>query len=258
MKPSSFSHENLHVYQLSLAFCDRIREPLNSWHRRHDVLNHFRRASDSIVENIAEASAAYSGYKQLALDVAMGSVLECAACVDVAFLKALQEQSELKGYKLDLLQIFKMLIGLRKSWNGHGVREPDPEYDTSKANDRMSVGFHHERLDVYKRALDVVHWMVDIHAFERLPAHVFRKLDSLSTAIVLNIAEGNGRYSNLDQARFLENAHRSAIKMSAQLDLCRQRNLVSGSDVQANKDLLLEIVRMTGRMIASLRLDSCD
>ena len=50
------------------------------------------------------------------------------------------------------------------------------------------MGFGHERLDVYRAAIDYVGWAY--HFCEELKGH-----RSASQAIPLNIAEGNGRVS---------------------------------------------------------------
>ena len=47
-------------------------------------MEHFRRASESVVLNIAEAARLLSGPdKARTLDYALGSTLECAACLDI-------------------------------------------------------------------------------------------------------------------------------------------------------------------------------
>jgi four helix bundle protein len=56
-----------------------------SWGRRHAIVEHFRRASESLVLSIAEGARLMSGPdKARTLDYALGSTLECAACLDIA------------------------------------------------------------------------------------------------------------------------------------------------------------------------------
>ncbi|HXJ61202.1 MAG TPA: four helix bundle protein, partial [Verrucomicrobiae bacterium] len=53
-----------------------------SWGRPHAIVEHDCRASESIVLNIAEGSRLWSGPDQArSLDYAIGSALECAACL---------------------------------------------------------------------------------------------------------------------------------------------------------------------------------
>jgi four helix bundle protein len=87
---------NLKVCQKALAFGAQAEAFSSGWGRRHAIVEHFRRAAESIVLNIAEAARLRSAPdKARTLDYAIGSSLECAACVDIARIKgrATQDQS---------------------------------------------------------------------------------------------------------------------------------------------------------------------
>ena len=73
-------------------------------------------------------------------------------------------------------------------------------------------------------------------------------MDGATTSILLNIAEGHGRFSERDHRRFLEMAHRSAIKMAAQLDLCLGEERLGRGAIEAGKRLLVRVARMTAVM----------
>ena len=72
----------------------------------------------------------------------------------------------------------------------------------------------------------------------------WRKLDALSTSIVLNIAEGNGRSQASDHRNFLDMAHRSALKAALQLDLARVKMSCPPADLDEGEVMLGSIVRM--------------
>jgi len=57
----------------------------------------------------------------------------------------------------------------------------------------MSKVFDHEKLHVYQASIDFLVWLETI--LERIPKRpaVYDQLDRASTAIPLNIAEGNGK-----------------------------------------------------------------
>jgi len=93
--PVLFGHEKLKVYQRALAFFSLADEMATRWDVKHAITDHFPRAAESIVLNLAEASAAVSGVKQKSLDVALGSTLECAACLDIAQVKELIDREAL-------------------------------------------------------------------------------------------------------------------------------------------------------------------
>ncbi len=203
----TFSHEKLVVYQRALAFYVDADRLCRGWDSKHAIVDHLSRAAESIVENIAEASAARSAVKKRALDYSMGSALECAACLDIAEVKALIGSGETTSRKHAIAEIFKMLMGLRKSWTVGSVTEQGGSYDAGQTSPTKAHLFHHERLDVYVVALQLVRWLSKSMVSKELPSKVFRKLDGTATSIVLNIAEGNGRFSELDHRRFLEIAH---------------------------------------------------
>jgi four helix bundle protein len=153
-----FAHEKLKVYQRALAFFRLADEMAGSWDAKHAISDHLPRAAESIVLNLAEASAAFSGVKQKSLDVALGSTLECAACLDIAHVKELIDGAALALHKPSLARIFRMQMGLRKSWSGDVVREEPEAYGPAEPARQSVLCFHHEQLDVYRVALEFVGW----------------------------------------------------------------------------------------------------
>ena len=80
------------------------------------------------------------------------------------------------------------------------------------------------------------------------PNRLLRQVDDCATSMVLNIAEGNGRYSYLDQRRFLHTAHSALVKTAAYLDLCLVKGLnPQGADI-TGKRVLDRIAAMLTRM----------
>src|SRR5207248_1438253 len=117
-----------------------------------------------------------------------------------------------------LCEITKMLVGLRKAWAEAELRdELGKDWDASKG--LAGVLFHHERLDVYHAALRFVEWFVAQPGAKELSNRLFRQIDESATSVVLNIAEGNGRYAELDHRRFLQIADSAAVKAAIYLDL---------------------------------------
>ncbi len=71
------SHHKLKVYEKALALGASAQELSASWGRRHAFVEHFRRASESIVLNTAEGASLRSGPdKARTLDDAVGSTPE--------------------------------------------------------------------------------------------------------------------------------------------------------------------------------------
>jgi four helix bundle protein len=108
----------------------------------------------------------------------------------------------------------------------------------------MKIYFDHEKLDVYREAIDFCSWVGDFLAATAAKAAAKDQLDPASTSIPLNIAEGNGKFSARDRARFLEMARGSALECAACLDVLAVRKLASEQQVARQKEKLARIVQM--------------
>jgi hypothetical protein len=109
--------------------------------------------------------------------------------------------------------------------------------------------FHHETLSVYSAALELAKVLAISDAVQRLSGSDYRRLDALLTSIVLNIAEGNGRFSAADQRRFLGTSYEAAIKLATRLDLRAVQGVLPADLVSACKPLLERVAAMTASMI---------
>ena len=137
----------------------------------------------------------------------------------------------------------------------------------------MNDAFAHERLHVYGKSLDFVaaasvftaHWdnnqavtdqlarasdslVLNLAEAARLLSSPGNQIDESLSSIVLNIAEGNGRYSELDHHRFLDFASSAAVKSAAYLDLAMQKGVLAPTVCGPAKDLLRRVVAMLSRM----------
>ena len=108
----------------------------------------------------------------------------------------------------------------------------------------MKVYFDHEKLDVYRQAIEFCGWVGDFLAGISAKAAAKDQLDRASTSIPLNIAEGNGKFSARDRARFLEMARGSALECAACLDVLLVRKLAGDQQVAEQKEKLAKIVQM--------------
>jgi four helix bundle protein len=110
-----FSHEKLKVYQKSLDFIEFTNKVIPD---ENKISAHFQldKASTSIPLNIAEGTGKYTNKdKNHYYDIARGSAVESAACLDV-LLKRNRISEELKEEGKNILfEIVSMLIGLIKS-----------------------------------------------------------------------------------------------------------------------------------------------
>ena len=105
--------------------------------------------------------------------------------------------------------------------------------------------FAHEKLDVYNLALD---FLVLAHGvIENLPrghGYLADQLGRASTSIVLNLAEGSGKFSKPDKRRYYLTAAGSATECAAILDICLRLNLVLIESHSTGKEMLQRIAAM--------------
>lgn len=242
-----FAHEKLSVYQKALEFFDHVQERIASWSKQHAFVDHLIRASESILFNLAEAVRLVQPKKKaLSLDYAIGSVFECAACLDIAVVKGLLQGPSARERKRALLELCRMMVGLRKSWMPGQVAEASPEYVAGNETESDQV-FYHEKLDRYTVAIDFYRWLVSTTPGRSLNNPFERSVDTLATRVVLNIAESNGRYAELSRQDFLDTANAAAAKMAVALDMGVRRGIWTASDVGTGKNLLVRVAQMTAR-----------
>jgi four helix bundle protein len=72
-------------------------------------------------------------------------------------------------------------------------------------------------------------------------------------SIVLNIAEGAGKFSPADKGVFYTRARASATECAAVLDVCRKLELIANNFTDDNKALLERIAQMLTKLIKSRR-----
>jgi len=245
-----FSHEKLSVYQKAVTLTADMALLCTAWDRKHSFVDHLSRASESVVLNLAEAARIrVEGAKQIQLDYAVGSALECAACLDIALIKELVRPENACWNKRRFCEVVKMLVGLKKSWARDALREESPDYGDG---DECSMIFAHERLIVYRTALEFIHWFQAQPGGRAIASRLYRQVDKAATSMVLNVAEGNGRFGLEDRRRFLDIAEASAVKASVYLDLCSREEGPELADIATGNEILDRVSRLlTGWRLAS-------
>src|SRR5437667_5790421 len=108
-------HEKLDVYQEAIAFCGWVGELLSQISAKAAAKDHLDRASTSLPLNIAEGNAKFSTVDRARfLEIARGSALECAACLDVLAVRKLVAAERILPAKERLVRIVNMLMGMLK------------------------------------------------------------------------------------------------------------------------------------------------
>ncbi|MBK1875390.1 four helix bundle protein [Pelagicoccus mobilis] len=105
--------------------------------------------------------------------------------------------------------------------------------------------FSHEKLIVYQKSIHFVGWTKEL--LDSLPSgsyNIRNQFERASMSIPLNIAEGNGKFSDKDRCRFFQVAHGSALECAACLDVLVAQKYKEADQVKSGKDLLTEIVNL--------------
>ena len=130
---TTFDHEKLSVYQESIKFAVWADEILETLPKALAVYDQLDRASTSIALNIAEGNGKYTAADRCRFfDIARGSALECAACLDV--LTAKRKLVDGGPGKAILARIVSMLVGLIRSTSPDRVHEDRGSYVTRNEN----------------------------------------------------------------------------------------------------------------------------
>lgn len=236
--------EGLLVYEKALLFVRDFSPQLDLWPAACAVRDQMDRACESLVVNLMKG-AWHQRTEQgvYHLECSLGSVLECAACLDIAFVKGLLQGESAKTMKVALEEIARMEVGLRRSWYPSIREEPAPYSG-------KTTGFPHESLQVYQRGLQLCQVLVDgVLMPNNQQGRYARRIDEASTSMLLNIAEGNGRFSRLDHRQFITSAEEAGVKLTAYLDLIEPK---SPAAIQPAKALLREVMAMLEGMRAYL------
>ncbi len=109
--------------------------------------------------------------------------------------------------------------------------------------------FNHQKLKCYEYALDAARKVPTlINKWPAGYAYLEDQLKRAASSVVLNISEGNYRYSVKERARFFIIARASAGEVSAILDIAHAYRLISDEDYSSLQSTLLSIVKMLYRL----------
>ena len=137
-----------------------------------------------------------------------------------------------------MAEIVSILITMRKI-AATRVREDHARYRTKRGN-----LFDHEDLDVYQVAIKLIACIDPLLMKFSCSADLCSKLDKSTTSIVLNIAEGNGRFTGADQSKFYRTAYKATILSSALLDLAGGNRVEQIAMVTEGRELLRRVAAM--------------
>ena len=144
----------------------------------------------------------------------------------------------------------------------NGYQDPGNQYSMRQ--------FDHEKLEVYQLELKFLTWvsgLLDELREKKNPGlrDVIDQLDRASLSTLLNTAEGNGKRSTKQRARYFDDARGSATESAACLDAMVAKRATTCERVDPGKKKLLRIVSMLSKLVelfdgsaSRLREDASD
>ncbi|HSH38472.1 MAG TPA: four helix bundle protein [Chthoniobacterales bacterium] len=134
-----FDHEKLDVYREAIAFCGWTGELLTAITAKAAAKDQLDRASTSIPLNIAEGNGKIAEKDRARfLEIARGSALECAACLDVLLVRGLVNEAAVEAAKERLSRIVAMLMGMLRRFSSRPefLREGASEYAVEREREQ--------------------------------------------------------------------------------------------------------------------------
>ena len=118
--------------------------------------------------------------------------------------------------------------------------------------DAVAVPLDADRLEVYRVAREF-----DVFAARVLPrrgcASLRDQLERASSSIVLNIAEGCGRYARPEKAHFYLIARGSAMECAAALDVLHSRGALFPASHRHAQGLLVRVTQMLTKLVLRMQ-----
>jgi len=120
----------------------------------------------------------------------------------------------------------------------------------------VSVRFHFEDLEVWQKAVEFTRVIVGMAEGINTRIKHYRlieQLESASSSIALNIAEGKGRYSKREFIHFLYIARGSLYETITLLVILNKSNIISEDQLIVMKNSSQEIAKMLSGLITSIK-----
>jgi four helix bundle protein len=118
------------------------------------------------------------------------------------------------------------------------------------------IKFSFEDLQVWQRAVEFAKMVLDITGtmnIGRKHYRIIEQLESASTSIALNIAEGQGRYSKREFLRFLYIARGSLYETLTLLIIFNRNNWLADKQLLEMKNFAHEIGKMLSGLINAIK-----
>ncbi|MFC1770321.1 four helix bundle protein [Candidatus Margulisiibacteriota bacterium] len=109
--------------------------------------------------------------------------------------------------------------------------------------------FLFEKLDIYKKALNYCQEILELLVNDNINSNLKDQLYRASTSIVLNIAEGSGRYTQKSKNNFYIYSRGSIYECVAILQILKNQELIEEKVYYKHYALLEELSKMISKLI---------
>jgi four helix bundle protein len=112
--------------------------------------------------------------------------------------------------------------------------------------------FEFQNLTIYKKAKDFHNQAKAVVALKNLKSYEKDQLSRASFSVVLNIAEGSGRFSKKDRQNFFVITRSSVFECVAILDVLKDNHVISLEEFKKLESMADELSRILYAMIKNL------
>lgn len=117
--------------------------------------------------------------------------------------------------------------------------------------EKVSYYFDHEKLRVYQKSIEFIGWIDSLLSKNIVKSSTADQILRASESIVLNIAEGNGKFTSKDRCRYFDISRGSAMECAGCLDVFYARHKINAVELSEGKIILKDIVNMLMGLIKS-------
>ena len=118
--------------------------------------------------------------------------------------------------------------------------------------DKTKIMFDFRKLEVYRKAKSFHLQCLVVMRDNKLERFVNDQLGRASFSVVLNIAEGSGKFSKVDRRNFYVISRASLFECIAVLDILKDENKISASELEMMLKDADELSRILYSMIKNL------
>ncbi len=113
--------------------------------------------------------------------------------------------------------------------------------------------FDFEKLDVYKSAKKFYSENLSLIRNNNLDRVIENQLSRAALSVVLNLAEGSGRFGRADRARFYVISRSSIFECIAIIDILKTENMITDSSYNILYNMAEDLSRVLLTMIRNLK-----